>query len=71
MTIEITVEEKTGIIDQHIKNLNYNKYYLSLTILELQAVSTPDQTSLDETLLQISDINAKISVLEEEKANLE
>jgi hypothetical protein len=71
MTIEITVEEKTGIIDQHIKNLNYNKYNLSLTVLELQSVSTPDQASLDETLLQISDINAKISVLEEEKANLE
>ena len=71
MTIEITVEEKTGIIDQHIKNLNYNKYNLSLTILELQAVDTPDQDSISETLLQISDINAKISALEEEKANLE
>lgn len=71
MTIEITTEEKIGIIDQHIKGLNYNKYNLDLTVLELQAVSTPNQESLDEILLQISDINAKISVLEEEKANLE
>jgi len=70
MTIEITLEEKTGIVDQHIKTLTYNKYNLSLTVLELEAVATPNQSSIDEVLLQIADIDAKISVLEEEKANL-
>ena len=70
MTIEITTEEKTGIIDQHIKTLNYNKYNLSLTVLELEAIASPDATAISEVLLQISDIDAKISVLEDEKANL-
>lgn len=70
MTVEITLEEKTGIVDQHIKTLNYNKYNLSLTVLELEAVAAPNQSSIDEVLLQIADIDAKISALEEEKANL-
>jgi len=63
MTSELTNEEKIGIVNQHIKTLNYNKYNLNLTILELNAVSSPNQATINEMILQISDLDDKISVL--------
>lgn len=71
MTTELTNEEKMGIINQHIKTLNYNKYNLNLTMLELNAISNPNQASINEMILQISDLDDKISVLEAEKTTLE
>lgn len=71
MTTELTNEEKMGIVNQHIKTLNYNKYNLNLTMLELNAVSNPNQASISEMVLQISDLDDKISVLEAEKTTLE
>jgi hypothetical protein len=71
MTSELTNEEKIGIVNQHIKTLNYNKYNLNLTILELNAVSSPNQATINEMILQISDLDDKISVLETEKTTLE
>jgi len=71
MTSELTNEEKIGIVNQHIKTLNYNKYNLNLTILELNAVSSPNQATINEIVLQISDLDDKISVLETEKTTLE
>lgn len=71
MTVEITNEEKITIVEQHMKNLNYNKYNLNVTLLELNALASPDQTSIDNILLQISEIDAKLSVLEQEKTSLE
>ena len=71
MTSELTNEEKIGIVTQHINTLNYNKYNLKLTILELNAVSSPNQATINEMILQISDLDDKISVLETEKTTLE
>jgi subtilase family serine protease len=71
MTSELTNEEKVGVVNQHIKTLNYNKYNLNLTMLELIAISNPNQASINEIILQISDLDDKISVLEEEKTTLE
>lgn len=71
MTTELTNEEKIGIINQHIKSLNYNKYNLNITMLELNAISSPNQATINEIVLQISDLDDKISVLETEKTTLE
>ena len=71
MTSELTNEEKVGVVNQHIKTLNYNKYNLNLTMLELNAISNPNQASINEIILQISDLDDNISVLEEEKTTLE
>jgi hypothetical protein len=71
MTSELTNEEKVGVVNQHIKTLNYNKYNLNLTMLELNALSVPNQASINEIILQISDLDDKISVLEQEKTTLE
>lgn len=71
MTSELTNEEKIGVVDQHIKSLNYNKYNLNLTLLELNAISNINQTTINEMLLYISEIDDKISVLQQERTTLE
>jgi hypothetical protein len=71
MSSELTVEEKIGILNQHLKNLNQNKYNLFLTTLELGAVDASSQLELQVIEDEIDSINSKINVLEQEKTTLE
>jgi hypothetical protein len=71
MSSELTVEEKIGILNQHLKNLNQNKYNLFLTTLELGAVDVSSQLELQVIEDEIDSINSKINVLEQEKTTLE
>ena len=41
MTVELTVEEKTAIIEQHLKNIAYSEYNAILSLAEAQAVAEP------------------------------
>lgn len=66
MTIELTNEEKLSIVNQHIKNLRLGQYGLELTTLELQAAQNPDLAQIESLALQIADINAKITLLEDQ-----
>ena len=65
MTYILTNEEKAGIIEQHLKNLEYSKYNLEVSLIEESAspTSASAATSLEE---QISEINLKISALKAE-----
>jgi predicted phosphoribosyltransferase len=67
MSSELTAEEKIGILNQHLKNLNQNKYNLFLTTLELGAVDSSSQLELQVIEDEIDCINSKINVLEQEK----
>jgi prefoldin subunit 5 len=71
MTIELSNEEKIGIVNQHIKNLAYNKYNLQMTIAELEAVSTPSQNDIDDINAQIATVDLKISALNAELVTLQ
>jgi prefoldin subunit 5 len=71
MTIELNNEEKIGIVNQHIKNLAYNKYNLQMTIAELEAVATPSQIDIDDITAQIATVDLKISALNAELATLQ
>ena len=71
MSSDLTAEEKIGILNQHLKNLNQNKYNLFLTTLELGAVDAADQIELQKIEDEIDSINSKINVLEQEKTTLE
>jgi len=46
MTIELTNEEKLGIVNQHIKSVDYNTYGLQLDLLEAQAIPEPDSVQI-------------------------
>jgi hypothetical protein len=65
MTI-LTNEEKMGIANQHLKNLEYNKYNLQLSMLEENALATPNAASIADIQSQINSIDAKIAVIEAE-----
>ena len=64
-------QDKIGIVQQHIKNLQLNKYNLEVSIIEENALENPAQSTLDNLNLQISDVVAKLAVLDTELANLQ
>ena len=63
-------EEKISIIDQHIKNLEYNKYNLEISLIEENSVANPDATNLSTLNAQISALSLKLSALQTEKSGL-
>jgi hypothetical protein len=67
----LTNEEKIGIITQHLKNAYTNQYNLEVSLIEANAKSTPDQSSIDLINLQLTDIAAQKTALEAELASLQ
>ena len=43
MTYVLTNEEKTAIIEQHLRTLEYSKYNTTISLMEENAVSSQDQ----------------------------
>ena len=46
MSTILTNEEKAAIVNQHIKNLEYSIYNLDISVIEEEAVSTPDSNKI-------------------------
>ena len=63
MVYELTNEEKISIIDQHLKNLEYNRYNLEISMIELNSGTNPKQESIDDLQSDISSIVAQQSAL--------
>ena len=63
-------EEKLSIVNQHIKNVEYNKYNLQLSLIEENAVSSPNAEAISSLNAQIASNDLKLAALEEEKNNL-
>jgi len=70
MTIELTYEEKLGIVDQHIKSVDYGIYGLQLDLLEIQATANPDASQVLNINTRITAATAKRAALVEEKDSL-
>ena len=70
MTIELTVEEKTAIIEQHLKNIAYSEYNAILSLAEAQAVATPNTENVAVLISQLADAVAQKQVLETELSSL-
>jgi len=66
----LTNQEKIDIVNQHLKNVNYSLYNLSLSVVEENAVSEPNSDSIANLNAQISDLNAKTTTLEAELQSL-
>lgn len=71
MTYELSNEDKVSIIDQHLRNLEYSKYNLEISILEENAATTPDPSVIAGNQSKISEIENKITALNNTKAELE
>jgi hypothetical protein len=70
MTYELTNAEKISIIDQHLKNLEYNRYNLEISVLELTSGTNPKQESITDIQAQIDSIIAQQTALNAEVASL-
>lgn len=63
MTYELTNAEKQGIVEQHIKNVEYSLYNLEMSLLAENAVSSPDADSVSKLTASISNAEAKKTAL--------
>lgn len=70
MNIELTVEEKTAIIEQHLKTVAYTEYNTVLSLAEAQAVATPNTENIASLTSQLADVAAQKQVLETELSSL-
>ena len=70
MTYELTTQEKTDIINQHLRNLELSIYNLTLSVLEEESKSTPESAILASYNSDLSDLNARKQVLLDELASL-
>ena len=70
MAIELTNEEKTGVIEQHLKNLAFSKYNLEVSVQEAEAITIPNQSVIDSLSLQINDIDSQKAALTAELDSL-
>ena len=66
MSTLLSNEEKTGIINQHLKNLQYSKFNIELSIIEENAKTTPEAETLTSINSQLVDINSRITALQAE-----
>lgn len=67
----LTVDEKSNIISQFVKNLAYSKYNIEVSLIAENAVSIKNQNNIDSFTLQLQEITDKITALEAELAELE
>lgn len=70
MSEMLTNEEKSGLIEEHKKNLLFNLFNIELTVIEEECKDTADEGILSSLNLQISEINLKMSALAAELAKL-
>ncbi len=62
----LTNEEKTGIINQHKRNIVFNKYNVELSLMEENALTTPNAETLASLTAQVAELDRKLAALDEE-----
>jgi hypothetical protein len=70
MSVELTVDEKISIIDQHIKQMQYSIYGSELDLIEANAVVDIDETVITSITNRISTATAKKDALVLTRASL-
>ena len=70
MTTTLTNEEKIGIVDLHLKSIDYTLYGLELDLAEANAVSSPDTDLVSNITARKTATVAKRNVLIAEKEDL-
>lgn len=61
--MELTNEEKVGILNQHIKNILINKYNVHIAIVAEESATAVDQTKIDALNSQMESEQAKYDAL--------
>lgn len=64
-------EDKTSIINQHKRNIEYSKYNIQLSILEENSLTSPSASIINGFNAQIAELDSKLAALDQELASLE
>jgi hypothetical protein len=63
-------EEKSSIIESHLRTLAYSKYNLQVNLMEEEAADVPSADAVASVNAQIAAVNKKIEALVEEISTL-
>lgn len=66
MTIVLSPQEKIAIAEQHMKNVLYSEYNVSLSLSEANSASKPNADNIASLNAQAADIAAQKSLLQAE-----
>lgn len=69
MTI-LSNEDKIAIINQHKRSVEYSKYGVELSIIEENAVVSPNSQNISSLNNELTDLNNKLAALDAEIASL-
>jgi hypothetical protein len=64
-------QDKISIVEQHIRNLEVNKFNIELSIAEENSVESPSESILHGLNGQLANVIAKISTLNTELTTLQ
>jgi hypothetical protein len=70
MTANLSNEEKSLIVLQHLKSIAYLEYNAFLNLAQEQALSEPNQNNLQVLTNQLSDIASQKQILQDELDSL-
>jgi len=70
MSAILTNEEKAAIVTQHMKNIEYSIYNLEVSVIEEEAVQSPDSEKISALNSDITELSAKKAALTTELASL-
>ncbi len=63
MVYELTNEEKKGIVEQHLKNIAFSEYNLTLSLTAEEALEHPSNANLLSLNSQKDDLESQKSAL--------
>ena len=66
MSISLTKEERTQIVNSHKKNLAMNQYNLEISKIEENAKTSPDSSVISSLNSQVTAIDLQIAALDAE-----
>jgi len=70
MTYELTNEQRTDIVNQHLRSLEYSIYNIQLSVIEEESRTTPEESMLQSLNSSLTDLNAKKTALLNELASI-
>jgi len=70
MTVELTTEEKLGVINSHMKNVAFNKYNAELALIQENSKAEKDTLVIAKLNADISEAEAQMEALDEEAAKI-
>jgi hypothetical protein len=62
----LTNEDKASIINSHLKNLEYNKFNIQISLIEENAKTEPNTESVASLNAELTDITSRITALGKE-----